>query len=145
MPGLNRVFIVGRLGNDPIVKNLPNTTVANFTVATSEEWKDKNGGGAKSKTEWHKICVYGKTADNCGKYLSKGKQVHIEGKIATRNYEKDGATHYVTEIIASNVMFLGDRGGQKQDTSSYQAPSAAEKFSQEKSFSSSRATDSIPF
>jgi len=75
--------------------------------------------------------------------LSKGKQVHIEGKIATRNYEKDGATHYVTEIIASNVMFLGDRGGQKQEPSSYQAPSAAEILPKRNSFKSTG--DSIPF
>ena len=120
MAGLNKTLTIGRLGQDPEVKySQSGMAVCNFSVATSEEWADKQSGQKQEKTEWHKIVAFGKTAENCGKYLSKGRQVYIEGKLQTSSYEKDGQTHYTTKIIADNVMFLGDAGsggqGQSQE------------------------------
>ena len=109
MSGLNRVMLIGRLGQDPATKFFQNgDAVCNFSIATSETWKDKNTGEKKEKTEWHKIVAYRKLAEICGKYLNKGKQVYLEGKLQTRSYEKDGNTYYTTEILISNMLMLGD-------------------------------------
>ena len=109
--GINKAIIVGNLGGDPEVKYLPSgAAVANFTVATSEQWKDKQTGEQQSRTEWHRISVFGKLAEICNQYLHKGKQVYIEGKIQTRKWQdKDGNDRYTTEIVANEVQFLGDR------------------------------------
>jgi single-strand DNA-binding protein len=111
MSGINKAILVGRLGNDPEVRYAPDgTAVANFSIATSEEWKDKDTGEKKERTEWHRITAWRKLGEICGEYLSKGRQVYIEGKIQTRSWEdKDGNTKYTTEIIASDVQFLGNR------------------------------------
>jgi single-strand DNA-binding protein len=110
MAGINKVILVGRLGRDPETRYLNDgRAVTNFSVATSEEWKDKNTGEKKEKTEWHKISVFGPLAAVCGKYLSKGRQVYIEGKLQTRKWDKDGVTQYSTEIVANDVQFLGDK------------------------------------
>ncbi len=107
---LNKAMIIGHLGRDPEVKYLPSgQSVANFTVATSESWKGKDGN-EQEKTEWHKIVAFGKLGEICGQYLSKGKQVYIEGRIQTRSWEQDGTKRYMTEIIARDVLFLGARG-----------------------------------
>jgi len=87
--------------------------VCNFSVATSESWADKSGE-KQEKTEWHNVVVWGKTAENCGKYLSKGRQVYLEGSLQTRSWEKDGVKKYMTEINAQNVQFLGE--GTKKPT-----------------------------
>lgn len=105
MSGVNKVILVGRLGGDPEVKTVGDTQVANFSVATSEKWtKD---GETKERTEWHRIVVWGKLAGLCGQYLSKGREVYIEGKLATRSWDKDGTTMYTTEVKADTVQFLG--------------------------------------
>lgn len=110
MAGINKVILIGNLGRDPEMRYFQDgTAVANFSIATSEEWKDKNSGEKKSKTEWHKIVVFRQLAEICGKYLTKGKQVYIEGKLQTRSWEKDGATLYTTEIVASEMRMLGGR------------------------------------
>jgi single-strand DNA-binding protein len=111
MSGVNKAILVGRLGNDPEVRYTPDgTAVANFSIATSEEWKDKDTGEKKERTEWHRIVAWRKLGEICGEYLSKGRQVYIEGKLQTRSWEdKDGNTKYTTEIIASDVQFLGNR------------------------------------
>jgi single-strand DNA-binding protein len=111
MSGINKALIIGRLGQDPEVKFLPNgTVVANFSVATSEEWKDKDTGEKKEDTQWHKIVAWRRLAEICGEYLKKGSQCFIEGKITTRSWEdKEGTKRYTTEIVASNVQFLGGR------------------------------------
>lgn len=119
MSGVNKVILVGYLGKDPELKTIGNDQrVANFSVATSEKWKDKQGN-AQEKTEWHRIVAWGKLAEVCGQYLAKGKQVYIEGKLQTRQYEKDGSTRYSTEIVAQHVTFLGGGGqgggGQKHE------------------------------
>jgi len=120
MAGINKVIIVGRLGNDPEVRYTPSgAAVANFSVATSEEWKDKNTGEKKERTEWHRIVAWNKLGEICGEYLSKGRQVYVEGRLQTRSYDdKDGVKRYTTEIVASDVQFLGGRetgGGRNAD------------------------------
>ena len=100
---LNRVLLCGRLGKDPELRRLPDgKPVTNFTLATSERRKD-----GSELTEWHSIVVWGNRAESCAKYLYKGRQVFIEGRLRTRSWEKDGRTNYRTDVIASNVEFLG--------------------------------------
>jgi single-strand DNA-binding protein len=109
MAGINKVIIVGNLGKDPEVSYVPSgAAVAKFSVATSETWKDKNTGEKKERTEWHRIVAWDKLGEICGKYLSKGRQVYVEGKLQSRSYDdKEGVKRYVTEIIAQDVQFLG--------------------------------------
>jgi single-strand DNA-binding protein len=108
MSGINKAIIVGRLGRDPEIRYTPGgVAIANFSVATSEEWKDKESNEKKERTEWHRIVAFAKLGEICGEYLSKGKLVYIEGKIQTRSWEdKDGNKKYTTEIVASDVQFL---------------------------------------
>jgi single-strand DNA-binding protein len=110
MAGVNKVIIVGHLGRDPEIRYMQDgTAVASFSVATTETWKDKQSGEKKERTEWHRIVAWRQLGELCGKYLAKGRQVYIEGKLQTRSWEKDGTTHYMTEIVASEVQFLGSR------------------------------------
>jgi len=111
MAGINKVIIIGRLGNDPEVRYTPSgAAVAKFSVATSEESKYKNTGEKKERTEWHRITVWGKLGEICGEYLSKGRQVYVEGRLQTSSYDdKDGVKRYSTEIVASDVQFLGSK------------------------------------
>jgi len=111
MSGVNKAIVVGRLGRDPEVRYTPDgTAVANFSVATSEEWKDKATGEKREKTEWHRIVAFRRLGEICGEYLSKGRQVYIEGRIQTRDWEdKDGVKRYTTEIVASQMQMLGSR------------------------------------
>jgi single-strand DNA-binding protein len=119
MAGINKVLLIGRLGKDPEVKYFTSgDAVCNFSIATSENWKDKNTGEKKEKTEWHRIVAFRKLAEICGQYLSKGSQIYLSGKLQTRSWEKDGATHYTTEIIADQVQFLG--GGDPKPTGNQQ-------------------------
>ncbi len=111
---INKVIIVGRLGKDPELKYTPSgAAVCNFTVATSESWADKSGQ-KQEKTEWHRIVVWGKLGELCNQYLSKGRQVFVEGKIQTRSWEdQSGQKKYLTEVNGTNVQFLGEaRQGQ---------------------------------
>lgn len=110
MSGINKVIVVGRLGSDPEVKQINSgNTVATISVATSESWQDK-AGEKQEKTEWHRIVVWGKLAELCGKYLSKGSQAYFEGRLQTRSWEdNEGQKKYTTEIIANNVQFLGGK------------------------------------
>ena len=97
MGSVNKVILVGRLGADPEVKHLQNDrAVCNLSVATSEQWKDKQTGQKQEKTEWHRVTVWGEQAENCGKYLAKGRMVYVEGKLQTRSYEKDGVKQVLT-------------------------------------------------
>ena len=110
MSSVNKVIIVGRLGRDPEMRNTPSgQAVANFSVATDENYTGKDGQKVE-KTEWHKIVVWGKQAEFCGNYLSKGRMVYVEGKIETRKWtDKDGAEKYTTEIKADRVQGLDKR------------------------------------
>lgn len=109
MAGVNKAIIVGRLGKDPEIRYTQDgQAVANFTVATSEQWRDKNTGEKRERTEWHRIVAWGRTAEICGEYLAKGKQIYIEGRIQTREWEdKDGIRRYTTEIVVSQMQMLG--------------------------------------
>jgi single-strand DNA-binding protein len=111
MSGINKVILIGRLGSDPEVRYTPSgVAVANFSVATSEEWKDKNTGEKQERTEWHRIVAWRRLGEICGEYLSKGKQIYVEGRIQTRSWDdRDGNKKYTTEIIASDIQFLGSR------------------------------------
>jgi len=107
---LNKAMIIGNLGADPEVRATPNgMSIAKFSVATSEKWKDKKTGEMNEETEWHRITVFGPSAESCGQYLSKGSKVHVEGKIKTSEYEKDGEMRKSTEIIGQRVLFLDSR------------------------------------
>lgn len=111
MSGVNKVILVGRLGKDPEVRNLENgTTVANFTLATSESYKDRTTGEKKEITEWHNIVVWRALAEITQKYLHKGDMVYIEGKLRTRSWEKEGVTRYTTEVVADNMTMLSTKG-----------------------------------
>lgn len=123
--GLNKVMIIGYVGKDPELKFTPgNVAVANFSVATSESYKDKNGA-QQEKTEWHRIVTFGKTAEVMGEYLKKGMQVYVEGKLQTRSWEdKSGVKRYTTEVVAFAVQFLGKKegGGANAESSHEEAP-----------------------
>lgn len=112
---INKVILIGRLGKDPETRYTPTgTAVCNFSIATSENWTDKNGN-KQERTEWHKIVVWGKLGELCSQYLAKGRQAYVEGKIQTRSWDdKDGVKRYITEIIAEKVRFL-DSGKRKED------------------------------
>jgi single-strand DNA-binding protein len=114
--GLNKVMIIGNLGKDPEVRYTPGgQAVANFTIATNESWNDK-AGQKQERTEWHRIVAWGKTAELCGEYLTKGRQVYIEGKIQTREWNnKEGVKQYTTEIVANQVLFLGEKPSSGRD------------------------------
>ena len=111
MSGVNKVILVGRLAQDPEIRYTPSgIAVANFSIATSEEWKDKDTGEKQERTEWHPIVAWRRLGEICCEYLSKGKQVYIEGRLQTCSWEDNGVTKYKTEIIAKEVQFLGSRG-----------------------------------
>ena len=115
---VNKIILIGHLGRDPEVRfNQSGTAVANFSIATNEKWTDKSSGEKKERTEWHKIVAWGRLGEICGEYLKKGKQVYIEGRIQTREWEKDGVKRYTTEIIAHNMTMLGGREEIKDDDS----------------------------
>jgi len=144
---LNKVMIIGRLGADPEMKTLSSgNSLTTFSLATSENWKDKDGQ-KQEKTEWHRIVVWGKLAEICGKFLAKGREAYIEGKLQTRSWEdQQGQKRYTTEIVAANVQFLG--GGQAQANSGYEAQNKGPQdpfsdFAPEPDFNSNG--DEIPF
>ena len=112
---VNKVILIGGLGKDPELKYTPNgAAVCTFSLATNEQWTDKNGE-KKEETQWHNIVVWGKQAESCNQYLSKGKKAYIEGKIVNRSYDdKDGNKRYISEVKATTVQFLG--GGDKSQT-----------------------------
>ena len=121
MAGINKVILIGRLGQDPEVRYMTDgTAVANFSIATSDEWKDKETGEKRERTEWHRIVAWRRLGEICGEYLSKGRQVYVEGRLQTRSWEdKDGNKRYTTEIVASDIQFLGGRDtgdGRDRDT-----------------------------
>jgi len=111
--GINKVIIVGNLGQDPETRYMPSgSAVTNFTVATNESWKDKQTGEQKDRTEWHRVAMFNRLAEIAAEYLRKGSQVYIEGKLRTRKWQgQDGNDRYTTEIIADEMQMLGGRGG----------------------------------
>ena len=111
--GINKVILVGNLGQDPETKAMPSgMTVCNLRIATSESWKDKQTGEMKEQTEWHSVAMFGRLAEIAGEYLRKGSQVYVEGRLRTRKWQdKEGRDRYTTEIVANEMQMLGSRGG----------------------------------
>jgi len=122
---VNKAILVGNLGRDPELRNTQNgTAVCSLSIATTRSWYDKAAQERREETEWHRVTVFGKTAEACNQYLAKGRQVYIEGRIQTRSYDdKDGIKRYSTEIIAESVQFLqggkGGGGGRDQPRDAY--------------------------
>jgi single-strand DNA-binding protein len=141
--GVNKVIIVGHLGGDPELKYTSSgQAVARFNVATSENWTDKQGQ-KQERTEWHRVVVWGKLGEVCGKHLSKGRQAYVEGRLQTRQWEdQQGQKRYTTEVVANTVQFLGPAGAAR-DTSHSQGQS--QEFDQEPSFDQTGGSDEIPF
>jgi len=113
---INKVILIGNLGQNPEVRYSPSgQAICNMSIAHSEAWTDKNGQ-KQEKTEWHRVVVFGKLAELCSQYLSKGRQAYIEGKLQTRSWQdKDGQTRYTTEVVAQSVQFLGGGAGRSQN------------------------------
>jgi single-strand DNA-binding protein len=109
---LNKAMIIGNLGADPELRTTTNgTSVCEMRIATNESWFDKSSNERKDRTEWHRITVWGKTAESCAKFLSKGSKAYVEGRIQTREWEdQSGSKRYTTEIVANSVQFLSTRG-----------------------------------
>jgi single-strand DNA-binding protein len=144
MSGVNKVILVGRLGKDPEVRNLENgATVANFTIATSESYKDKTTGDKKEITEWHNIVLWRGLAEVASKYLHKGDMVYIEGKLRTRSWEKEGVTRYTTEIIGDNMTMLSTQRSGGGNSASNMDRSSTPSYSN--SEVPANSTDDLPF
>lgn len=157
MSGVNKAIIVGRLGNAPEIRTMPNgDSVANISIATSESWTDKNTGEKKEQTEWHSVIAFRKLAEIMGQYLKKGSQVYIEGKLRTRKWQdQSGQDRYTTEIIADKLEMLGSSQGGNSNNTWAQEPQGKPKqqakqkewdgyFADERS-SADSFDDNIPF
>jgi single-strand DNA-binding protein len=118
---VNKVILLGRLGQDPELKHTPSgMSVCNFSLATSENWKDKQSGQKQEKTEWHRIVAWGKQAELCHQYLAKGRQVYVEGKLQTRSWDdKTGQKRYTTEILVSSIQFVSGSAGSDSANQSF--------------------------
>ncbi len=139
MSGVNKVILVGRLGKDPEVRHLENgATVANFSMATSETYKDRQTGERREQTEWHNIVLWRGLAEVVEKYVKKGDMLYVEGKLRTRSWEKDGITRYTTEVVGDSMTMLGGRGDAPSTGSDYQPPSVQDTPAES-------ATDDLPF
>ncbi len=147
MAGVNKVILIGNLGKDPEVRHLENgTAVANFSMATSESYKDRNSGERKTITEWHNIVLWRGLAEVAEKYLKKGDQVYIEGKLRTRSWEdKDNNTRYTTEIVGDNMTMLGSRGSSAEKDPEAVGSAEATEIANEEAISSDEETDDLPF
>jgi single stranded DNA-binding protein (ssb) len=108
---VNKVTLIGNLGNDPDMKALPSgSQVANLSLATTDSWRDKNSGEMQERTEWHRVVFFDRLAEICGQYLKKGSRVYVEGNLRTRSWEQDGQKRYTTEIVGREMMMLDGRG-----------------------------------
>lgn len=151
MSGVNKAIIVGRLGKEPEVRHLESgASVANFPVATSETYKDRNTGEKKEVTEWHNVVLWRGLAEVAEKFLKKGDMVYIEGKLRTRSWEKDGVTRYTTEIVGDNMTMLSPKSSNEGQSQS--APVESQAINMESVSNTGSAdiameegTDDLPF
>src|SRR5690348_6724227 len=135
--GVNKVILVATVGKDPEVKYMPSGgAVCNLSAATNESWKDKQTDEKKERTEWHRLTFYNRLAEIVGEYIKKGSQIYVEGSLRTREYDKEGQHHYITEIIVGNMQMLGGK-----QTDSKQKESSPAEPTQDESFQD----DDIPF
>jgi single-strand DNA-binding protein len=151
---LNQANIIGRVGKDPEVRYLPSgEAVANFSIATSERWKDKQTGEPREETEWHRISTFGRLAEIVGEYVKKGALVYVSGKIKTRSYEQNGETKYATEIRANEMKMLSGRndGQQQGNTEGHARPAPQRQQTQQRPAPAAQSSgfddmdDDIPF
>ena len=125
--GINKVILVGNLGQDPEVKlTAGGAAVTTLSIATSESWKDKESGNEEKKTEWHRVVLWRRLAEIAGEYLKKGSKVYIEGQLQTRKWEQEGQTRYTTEVIARDMQFLDSRGNMDNSNSPSDISSTSE-------------------
>lgn len=144
MSGVNKVIIVGNLGNDPETRfTTSGAAVTNISIATSEKWKDKNTGQPQEKTEWHNITFFGKLAEIAGEYLKKGSKVYVEGSLTTEKWQdKDGNDRYTTKVKAREMQMLDSRG---ESTATSQAPQASAPKVTQVANNQDSFEDDIPF
>lgn len=140
--GVNKVILIGNLGTEPEVRHMPSGgAVANLTIATSEQWKDKQTGDMQDRTEWHKVVFYARLAEVCRDYLHKGSKVYIEGSLRTRKWQdKNGLDRYTTEIVGQNMQMLDSKGQTSQAPSNMDSMPGSEPLASE-----SFEEDEIPF
>ncbi len=126
--GINKVILIGNLGNDPEVRYMPDGgAVANLTVATSEQWKDKQTGEQQERTEWHRVVMFRRLGEIAGEYLKKGSKVYIEGKLQTRKWQdQNGNDRYTTEIVANEMQMLDSRGSGGSSNFNQQPPAGGQ-------------------
>ncbi|MEQ8470218.1 MAG: single-stranded DNA-binding protein [Marinoscillum sp.] len=155
MAGVNKVILVGNLGKDPEVRHLESgTVVTSFPIATTETYKDRTTGERREQTEWHNIVLWRGLAEVAEKYLHKGDQVYIEGKLRTRSWEKDGITRYTTEVVGDNMTMLGSKSSGGSGGSGGMSPEPAQQSQPTSNMSAQSdnnssmeedATDDLPF
>ena len=145
--GINKVILIGNLGQDPETKSLPSgSAVTNIRVATTEGWKDKQTGEKKEATEWHSVVFFDRMAEIAGQYLKKGSKVYIEGSLRTRKWQdKNGNDRYTTEIRATDMQMLDSKGGGGGGGGSYERPAKSETSSAAPVAEKSFEDDDIPF
>ncbi|MDY0131214.1 MAG: single-stranded DNA-binding protein [Desulforegulaceae bacterium] len=149
MSGVNKAILLGNLGQDPEMRYTQDgNPVCNFSIATNEAWKDRNTGEKREKTEWHRIVVFRGLAEVCARYLKKGSKVYIEGKIQTRTYEKNGATHYITEIVGNELRMLDSAPRREGEVSSqpvgYNPPHPGGNYGQSQAVQDNNEFNSFP-
>jgi len=144
MGSLNKVQLIGNLGADPDMKYMQSgDAVVNLSLATTDKWKDKKTGEQKEKTEWHRISFWGRAAEVIAEYCSKGSSLYVEGSLQTRTYEKEGQTHYATEVKGRDFQFLG--GGQGQNKAQDNPPQKQEEKPADDGSPQEGFDDDIPF
>jgi len=145
MASVNKVILIGNLGNDPDMRYLPSgDAVANLSIATTDKYKDKNGE-MQEATEWHRVSFFGKTAEICGQYLKKGSSVYVEGSIRTRKWQdKEGNDRYTTEIRGDRMQMLGGRGGMSGGTADMDSAPRSSSSSASRPSSSAPARSTAP-
>ena len=152
--GVNKVILVGNVGNDPEVRYMPNgNAVANISIATSDSWKDRNTGEQQERTEWHKVVFFNRLAEIVEQYVKKGTKLYLEGRLQTRSYEQDGVKKYSTEIVANEMQMLDSRGatgsnqefGDQSNVPSAPPQDSAKNSEQQASANFDNFDDDIPF
>jgi len=127
--GVNKAIIIGNVGSDPDIRTMPNgNQVVNLSIATSDEWKDKNTGDKKEKTEWHRCVFFNKIADIAAQYVNKGSKLYIEGRLQTRSYEQDGVKKYSTEIVVNDMQMLDSKNTNSNNEVKEASKNDVEKF-----------------
>ena len=152
--GVNKVILVGNVGNDPEVRYMPNgNAVANISIATSDSWKDRNTGEQQERTEWHRVVFFNRLAEIVEQYVKKGTKLYLEGRLQTRSYEQDGVKKYSTEIVANEMQMLDSRGatgsnqefGDQSNRPTSPPQDSAQNSEQQASANFDNFDDDIPF